>query len=243
MLAEFANYESWIAWVPSVALLAIPLALRRTLPLCFALLGSFVGMVWVTLAPPLGRLAEQFGANLAIGVAGGAVVGALIGLIIQSVRTAPPRDTSTIVLGWAIAVGVVGAAIGGFGPSVFGGPPDLTIDTLFLIAIVGGLGWIAGTLAGWRRGREAPVPDALQRSLLVLVGIAIAVMGATTVVTILGHQFGPSIDQLTRHERHQLPTLAALYTVDTAVAMITVLVLAVRGSRAAVTVPAALPVS
>ena len=243
MLAEFANYESWIGWVPFVALLAIPLALRRNLPLCFALVGSSVGMILVTLAPPLGRGAEQFGANLAIGVAGGAVAGALIGLLIQSARTAPPRGASTIVLGWAIALGIAGAVIGGFGPSVFDGPPDLSIETLFTIAIGGGLGWIVGTLAGWRRAREAPMPDALQRSLLVVAAIAIAMVGATTVITILGHRFGPFIDQLTRHERHQLPTLAALYAVDTGVAMITVLVLAVRGSRAAMTVPAALPAS
>lgn len=242
MLAEFANYESWIAWVPFVALLAIPLALRRTLPLCLALVGSFVGMVFVTLAPPLGRNAEQFGANLALGLAGGAVAGAMIGLLIQSVRTAPPRDASTIVLGWAIALGIAGAVIGGFGPSVVGGPPDLNIDVLFSIAIGGGLGWAVGARVGWRRAREAPT-DALQRSLLVIVAIAIVLMGASIVMTILGRQFGPSIDELTRHERHQLPTLAALYAIDTAIAMLTVLVLAVRGSRAAVAVPAALPIS
>lgn len=243
MLAEFANDESWIAWVPFVALLAIPLALRRTPPLCLALVGPFVGMALVTLAPPLGRDAEQYGSNLAIGAAGGAVVGALIGQLIRSGRVAPPRDGSTIVLGWAIALGIAGAVIGGFGTSVFDGSPDLTIDTLFLIAFGGGLGWMVGTIVGSRRAREAPMPDAVQRSLLVLVAIAIAMIGATTVVTILGHRFGPSIDELTRHERHQLPTLAALYAVDTAVAMVTVLVLAVRGSRAAMTVPAALPVS
>jgi hypothetical protein len=208
-----------------------------------ALVGSFVGMVFVTLTPPLGRGAEQLGANLAVGLASGAVAGALIGLLIQSVRTVPPRDASTIVLGWAIALGIGGATIGGFGPSVFGGPPDLNIDILFSIAIGGGLGWIVGTLVGWRRMPKAPMPDALQRSLLVIAAIAIVMMGAATVVTILGRQFGPSIDELTRHERHQLPTLAALYAGDTAIAVLTVLMLAVRGSRTAMTVPAALPVS
>jgi hypothetical protein len=243
MLAEFANYESWIAWVLFVALLAIPIALRRTLPLCLALVGSFVGMVFVTLAPPLGRDAEQFGAKLALGLTSGAVAGALIGLLIQSVRTAPPRDASTIVLGWAIALGIAGVVIGGFGPLDVRWAPDLNIDVLFSIAIVGGLGWAVGTLVGWRHAREAPTPDAPQRSRLVIVAIAIVLMGATIVMTILGRQFGPSIDELTRHERHQLPTLAALYAIDTAIAMLTVVVLAVRGSRAAVAVPAALPIS
>jgi hypothetical protein len=244
MVAEFANYESWIAWVPFVALLAIPLVLRRNLPLSLALAGSFVGMIFGTLVPPLGRDAEQFGPNLAVGLVGGAVARALLGLVIQATRTNAPRDGSSIVLGLAIVLGIVGAVIGGFWPSLVGGSPDLTIETLFSIAIGGGLGWVVGTLVGWRSARDAPEPDAVQRSLLVVAAIAIAMMGAVIVVTILGRQFGPSIDELTRHERHQLPTLAALYMVDTAIAVLTVLVLAGRGwHTTAATIPAAVPIS
>lgn len=231
MLAEFANYESWIAWVPIVGVLAIPLALRRVLPLSLALVGSFVGLVWVSIAPPLGRNAEQLGPELALGLGVGAAVGLLIGIVIQTSRTGSQRDASAIVLGWAIVLGTAGALIGGFGPSLIDGPPDLEIGTLFWIAIAGGLGWIAGTVAGWRVAGSAPMPDALQRTLLVVVAIAIAMFGAMIVVSIVGRQFGPSIDTFSRHDRQHLPILAWLWGLDTAVATLTVLVLALRGSR------------
>ena len=86
-MAEFANYESWIAWVPFVALLAIPLALRWNLPLVLRA-RRFVrrnGLRHATRRS--GRGAEQFGATLAIGLAAGAVAGALIGLLVQAGRT------------------------------------------------------------------------------------------------------------------------------------------------------------
>ena len=134
------------------------------------------------------------------------------------------------MLVWALVLGIAGAVIGGFWPSVLAAPrPRHRI--LFSIAIGGGLGWVVGTLVGWRLCGRRPMPDTLQRSLLVIIAIAFVMMGAATVMTILGHQFGPSIDELTRHERHQLPTLAALYAVDTAIAVVTVVMLAVRGAR------------
>lgn len=232
MVAEFANYESWIEWVPIVALGAIPLALRRVLPLSLAFVGSFVGFIWVMVAPPLGRDAEQFGPAIAIGLAGGAIAGGVIGLVIGATHTRAPRDASAIVLAWAVAFGTVGAVIGGLGPSLFDWPPDLEIRTLLSIAIGGGVGWITGTVVGWRRTSSAPLPDAVQRSFLAVAAIAIALMGTAIILTILGHQFGPSIDNVTRHDRARLPSLAILYGVDTLVAIVTVLALSVRGLRA-----------
>lgn len=232
MIAEFANYQSWIAWVPIVGLLAVPLALRRVLPLALALVGSFVGFVAVSIAPPLGRNAEQLGAEIAIGLIGGAAAGALMGLLIQAFRRSRPRDSSTIVFAWAIALAILGEVIAGFVPFLFDGAPDLEVGTLLSIAVGGGLGWIAGTMLGWRCARTAPPPDGFQRSLLVVAAIAIALMGWMIVLAILNRSFGPSIDSMTRHERHQLPLVAALYGLDTAIAALTLLVLAVRRTRA-----------
>jgi hypothetical protein len=131
-----------------------------------------------------------------------------------------------------VAFGTVGAVIGGLGPSLFDWPPDLEIRTLLSIAIGGGVGWITGTVVGWRRTSSAPLPDAVQRSFLAVAAIAIALMGTAIIITILGHQFGPSIDNVTRHDRARLPSLAILYGVDTLVAIVTVLALSVRGLRA-----------
>lgn len=124
-----------------MGLLAIPLMFRQVLPLCLALLGAFVGLVVTSLAPPLGRNAEQLGPNI--------------------------------------------------------------------------------------------------RVLLAIAAAVIAVVGAGIVASIQARSFGPSIDYLTRRERQQLPFIAALYCIDTTIAVLTLVAVAVRGTGVAR--PSALP--
>jgi hypothetical protein len=194
------------------------------------MLGSFVGFVATSLVPPLGRNAEQLGANLTVGMVSGAIVGALVGVLIQTVR--PPtrtRDASVTVVGWAIGLGLLGAIAGGFLPGLFDGRPDLSVEVLRTIAVGGGLGWSVGALVGWRQAREAPAPGILQRWLLAVAAAAIAIVGAGIVASIQARAFGPSIDYLTRHDRLQLPLIAGLYCIDTAIAVGTLVAVAVRG--------------
>src|SRR6476660_2646353 len=57
MVAEFANYRSWIEWVPIVAMLTVPLVFRGVPVVIDAMVGSFVGFVVISITMPLGRLA------------------------------------------------------------------------------------------------------------------------------------------------------------------------------------------
>ena len=41
MIAEFASYRSWIAWVPIASLLAMPLLFRRIPVVSLAMVGAF----------------------------------------------------------------------------------------------------------------------------------------------------------------------------------------------------------
>jgi hypothetical protein len=246
MVAEFANYHSWIAWVPIVGLLAVPLLIRTVPAVALAFAGAFVGFVVISLTMPLGGNAEQLGANIAAGLGGGAAVGALIGLGVATLRSrSEPHDASVVVVGFAIGLGVFGALAGGFGPSLLKGePPDLEVPVLATVAIGGGLGWAIGAALGWHRARNAPSPGPTQRWLLLLAATSIALFGAVIVTSIQGqHGFGPPIDDMTRAERDALPSIAALYCIDVAVAVATLIAVAVRGSATragAVVVPDAL---
>jgi hypothetical protein len=230
MVAEFANYRSWIDWVPFVGLLAIPILFRRVLAVSLALVGAFVGFVAISLTMPLGSDAEQLGANVAAGLAGGAVVGALVGAGLGALRPrSQPRDASVIVVGCAMGAGVLGALVGGFGPSLFGGSPDLEVAVLALIAVGGGIGWALGAAVGWRLARSAPSAERLQRWILGVAAVSIALLGASIVAGIQAREFGPSIDWMSRAERDSLPLVAALYCIDVALAVSTLAAVAARG--------------
>ena len=229
MVAEFANYQSWIAWVPFVALLAIPFLFRRIPVVSGALVGAFVGFVVIMATMPLGSDAEQLGSNLAAGLVGGALVGALVGLVFGVLRPRPPRDVSVTVVGCALGLGVLGALVGGFGPSVFGAPPDLNVATLGTIAVGGGIGWALGAAIGWRIARGAQAPDRIQRWILLVAAVSMALFGASVVAGIQAQSFGPSIDGMTRAERDALPLVAALYCIDVVLAVSTLVAVAARG--------------
>ncbi len=230
MIAEFANYRSWIDWVPIMALLAIPLLFRRVLVVSLALLGAFLGFIAIGLTMPLGRDAEQLGANVAAGLVVGAVLGALVGVVLGALRPrSQPLDGSVTVVGCAIGLGVMGALIGGFGPSFPGGSPDLNVSVLGTIAVGGGIGWLIGAAIGWRLARGAPSPDRVQRWILVVAAVSIAIFGATIVGAIQARAFGPSMDEMTRLERDSLPTVAALYCINAVLAASTLIAVAARG--------------
>jgi hypothetical protein len=232
MIAEFANYRSWIDWVPIVSLLAMPLLFRRVPVVSLAMVGAFVGFVAISLTMPLGSNAEQLGANVALGLLGGAALGAILGAAGGGWHPrATPRDASVTVVGYAVGLGLMGALVGGFAPSVLARqPPDLTVAVILLVAVGGGVGWSIGALIGWWSARSAPPPGRTQRWVLGVAAAGIALMGAAIVASIQERSFGPSIDGMSRWERQHLAITAALYCLDTTIVVLTLVAVAVRSS-------------
>jgi hypothetical protein len=133
------------------------------------------------------------------------------------------------VVGYALGLGLLGALVGGFAPGILAGqPPDLHVDVLLAIAVGGGLGWSVGAAIGWRAARSAPPPGRAQRWILAVAAASIAVFGAAIVASIQQRSFGPSIEDMTRLERQRLPLIAALYCIDTTIAVLTLVAIAVR---------------
>ena len=230
MIAELANYRSWIAWVPFVALLAIPLLFRHVLAVSLAMAGAFVGFVLISASMPLGSSAEDLGANVAAGLLGGAALGGILGAALAA-RRHEPYDASVTVVGYAIGLGLLGVAVGGLGPSVLtGASPDLSVALLLTIAVGGGLGWSLGAVIGWRATPDAPSPGRAQRWILGVAAASVALFGAVVAASIQARAFGPSIDGLSRWDRHQLPLVAALYCIDTVLVVLTLVAVAVRRS-------------
>jgi hypothetical protein len=125
--------------------------------------------------------------------------------------------------------GVLGAIIGGFAPSFLGGSSGFSVTAIGTIAVGGGIGWLFGATIGWHLARNAPPPGRGQRWILCVAAAGIALFGASIVAAIQAQQFGPSIDRLTRAERGALPLIAALYCIDVAIAVSTLLAVAARG--------------
>jgi hypothetical protein len=135
-----------------------------------------------------------------------------------------------IVVGCAMGAGLLGALIGGLGPSVLaGGAPDLEVGVLASIAVGGGIGWAVGAAVGWRLARTSPSPDTFQQWILGAAAVSIALFGATIVAGIQAREFGPSIDWMSRAERDSLPLVAALYCIDVVLAVSTLVAVAARG--------------
>jgi hypothetical protein len=216
-----------------VALLSIPVLLRRVLVVSGALIGAFVGFVLVlAVFLPFGGAAERLGANIAAGLIGGCVVGALVGFVVVLVRKSrPPLDASVPVVGVALAGGLVGAIIGAFGPSVVvGEAPDLSVFVLLTVSAGGGAGWCAGASLGWRMTRTAPNPNRFQRCVVLVAAVGIALFGVAIVATVYLRQFGPSIDELSKREVARLPLIASIYMLDTVIAVATLAMVAVRNT-------------
>jgi hypothetical protein len=128
-------------------------------------------------------------------------------------------------------LGLLGALVGGFAPSVLARqPPDLDVAVILLVALGGGLRWSIGAVIGGWSARSAPPPGRTQRWILGVAAAGIALMGAAIVAAIQQRSFGPSIDEMSRWDRQHLSFTAALYCVDTAIVVLTLVAVAVRSS-------------
>jgi hypothetical protein len=171
------------------------------------------------------------GANVALGLVGGAALGAILGAAVGRRRGTTPLDASLKVVGYAVGLGLIGALVGGFAPSVLARkPPDLDVAVILLVAVGGGLGWSIGAVIGWWSARSAPPPGRTQRWILSMAAAGIALLGAAIVASIQQRSFGPSIDGLSRWDRQHLSLTAALYCVDTSIVVLTLVAVAVRSS-------------
>jgi hypothetical protein len=179
---------------------------------------------------PLGPYAEQLGANVAFGLLGGAALGVMLGAAVgPRDRKTTPLDASVTVVGYAAGLGLIGALVGGFAPSVLARqPPDLDVAVILLVAVGGGLGWSIGAVIGWWSARSAPPPGRTQRWVLGVAAAGIALTGAAIVASIQQRSFGPSIDSMSRWERQHLAITAAVYCLDTTIAALTLVAVAVR---------------
>ena len=91
--------------------------------------------------------------------------------------------------------------------------------------------WCAGVAIGWYLSRDKDPVGRTQRWILFTTAATVALLGAAIAVSVKAGQLGPSIDSPTRHERAQLPLAAALAYADTALAVATFIVVALRPAR------------
>jgi hypothetical protein len=232
VLEQIVDYRDWIGWVvPIWFVAALGLVLRRIPWLGLAIVGAFAGYVFVSIAPPVGRNAEQFGANVAVGLIGGALIGALIGAILRSeasTTSEPQRNRSMTVIGVAVASGAAGALILGFGVALAREiPPDLDLITMGAAFTGGGVGWVVGALVSWHATRGTGPPGWSDRSILLSAVLPIAILGVMLASSVRSAEFGPMIDDIGPRNR-LLGPLGALVWIDTAIGIITVLVVALR---------------
>jgi hypothetical protein len=232
VLEQIIDYRDWIGWVvPIWFVVVLGLVLRRVPVLGLAIVGTFAGYVFVSIAPPAGRNAEQFGANVAVGLIGGALIGALIGAILRSgssTKSERRRDRSMTVIGVAVASGVAGAVILGFGVALVREiPPDLDLTTMGAAFAGGGLGWVIGALVSWYATRDADPPDTVDRWILLSAILPIAILGVMLATSVRSAEFGPMIEGI-RLRNPQLGPLGALVWIDTAIGIITVVAVALR---------------
>jgi hypothetical protein len=232
VLEQIIDYRDWIGWVVPIWFVAVlGLVLRRVPWLGLAIVGAFAGYVFVSIAPPVGRNAEQFGANVAVGLIVGALIGALIGAILRSKPPTMPerrRDRSMTVIGVAVASGAAGAVILGFGVALLREiPPDLDLITMGAAFAGGGLGWVVGALVSWHATQGTDPPGWSDRSILLSAVLPIAILGVMLASSVRSAEFGPMIDGIGPRNR-LLGPLGALVWIDTAIGIITVVVVALR---------------
>ena len=226
------DYRDWIGWIVPIWLVAaLGLALRRAPMLGLSIVGAFAGFVLISIAPPLGRNAEEFGSNVAVGLIGGAVAGALIAAAFGSDAPAivtRRRGRSMMVVGVAVASGVAGAVILGFGLALLREvPPDLDLVTFRAALAGGGIGWVAGALVGWRVTRDSRPTRPSERRVLLSAALPIAILGVSLASSVRDAAFGPMIDDVWRHDP-LLGSLEAWVWLDTAIGILTVVVVALR---------------
>ncbi|MGZ5344488.1 MAG: hypothetical protein ACXWF5_07310 [Actinomycetota bacterium] len=231
---ELLDWQDYVAWIVLIApTVAFSLVFWRVKAVRYAIVGTMAGLV-VSLTMPLGGNAEAFGLTIGIGLVGGALLGAVIGALLDPSERRTPRDASVRTIGPAMLGGIVGALIGGFAPAIIdASAPDLNVSIILAVAVGGGLGWALAAVVGWVSSRGAPAPSTGQRWIVAIAAMSIVPLGAGVVMSIQARAFGPSIDELSRWDRSLLPFAEAAFAIDTALAVVTLIAVALRTKEGA----------
>lgn len=234
VIQELLDWQDYIAWIGLIApTVAFSLVFWKVKALRFAIVGTMAGFILVSLTMPLGTDAEALGLNIGAGLLGGALLGAVIGGLLDPSEDRPPRDASVRTVGPAMMGGLVGALIGGFLPAILdGSAPDLTMSIILAVA-VGGLGWALAATVGWLSSRRAPPPSTRQRWIVAIAALSLVPLGIGIVMSIEARDFGPSIDKLSRSDRSLLPVAEAAFAIDTVLAVFRLIAVALRAKEGA----------
>ncbi|MGZ5317818.1 MAG: hypothetical protein ACXWFT_05295 [Actinomycetota bacterium] len=232
---ELLDWQDYVAWIVLIApTVAFSLVFWRVKAVRYAIVGTMAGLIVVSLTMPLGGNAEAFGLTIGIGLVGGALLGAVIGALLDPSERRTPRDASVRTIGPAMLGGIVGALIGGFAPAILdASAPDLNVSIILAVAVGGGLGWALAAVVGWVSSRGAPAPSTGQRWIVAIAAMSIVPLGAGVVMSIQARAFGPSIDELSRWDRSLLPFAEAAFAIDTALAVVTLIAVALRTKEGA----------
>ena len=235
MIQQLLDWQDYVGWIVLIApTVAFSLLFWRVKAVRFAIVGTMAGFILVSLTMPLGSDAEAFGLNIGVGLTAGALLGAVIGALLDPSERRTPRDASVRTIGPAMLGGIVGALIGGFAPAILdGSAPDLTVGIILAVAVGGGLGWALAAVVGWVTARGAPPPSTRQRWIVAVAAISIMPLGVGIVMSIEARCFGPSIDELSRSDRSLLPVAEAAFAIDTALAVFTLIAVALRTKEGA----------
>lgn len=235
VIQELLDWQDYIAWIGLIApTVAFSLVFWKVKALRFAIVGTMAGFILVSLTMPLGTDAEALGLNIGAGLLGGALLGAVIGGLLDPSEDRPPRDASVRTVGPAMMGGLVGALIGGFLPAILdGSAPDLTMSIILAVAVGGGLGWALAATVGWLSSRRAPAPSTRQRWIVAIAALSLVPLGIGIVMSIEARDFGPSIDKLSRSDRSLLPVAEAAFAIDTVLAVFTLIAVALRAKEGA----------
>ncbi|MGZ5290089.1 MAG: hypothetical protein ACXWE5_11455 [Actinomycetota bacterium] len=107
------------------------------------------------------------------------------------------------------------------------------MSIILAVAVGGGLGWALAAVVGWVSSRGAPAPSTGQRWIVAIAAMSIVPLGAGVVMSIQARAFGPSIDELSRWDRSLLPFAEAAFAIDTALAVVTLIAVALRTKEGA----------
>ena len=235
MIQQLLDWQDYVGWIVLIApTVAFSLVFWRVKAVRYAIVGTMAGLIVVSLTMPFGGSAETFGLTIGFGLVGGALFGALIGALLDPSEGRTPRDASVRTVGPAMLGGIVGALIGGFAPAILdSSAPDLNVSIILAVAVGGGLGWALAAVVGWVSSRGAPAPSTRQRWIVAVAAVSIVPWGIGIVMSIEARSFGPSIDELSRSDRSLLPLAEAAFAIDTALAVVTLIAVALRTKEGA----------
>ncbi|MGZ8620402.1 MAG: hypothetical protein ACXWYE_10915 [Actinomycetota bacterium] len=112
MVEELLDWPDYVAWIVLIApTVAFSLVFWRVKAVRYAIVGTMAGLV-VSLTMPLGGNAEAFGLTIGIGLVGGALLGAVIGALLDPSERRTPRDASVRTIGPAMLGGIVAHSSG-----------------------------------------------------------------------------------------------------------------------------------